>query len=200
VVRNGIDLEAARAVAPETRERPFVFALGRFVPQKGFDVLIDAFAKVADEFSGHDLVLAGDGPERDALHARAAGQRVHFVGPVSPERALALHRAAAAFVLPSRHEPQGIVVIEAMAAGTPVLATRVGGVPETVVDGVNGLLVAGDDVGALADGLRRVLGDPAAAAARAARASQDVESYAWPRIADQYEQCYADAARLRGTS
>jgi glycosyltransferase involved in cell wall biosynthesis len=76
-----------------------------------------------------------------------------------------------------------------------VLETRVGGVPETVHDGENGLLVTGGDAAAMAAGLKDVLADPEASRARAARASLDVESYSWMTIVDQYEQCYDDAAR-----
>jgi glycosyltransferase involved in cell wall biosynthesis len=195
VVRNGIDVSAVQAAAPESRDRPYVFAIGRMVPQKGFDILIDAFRMVAGEFPDHELVIAGDGPDRAALEARA-GERVHFLGGVQPERAFSLYKGAAGFVLPSRHEPQGIVVIEAMAAGAPVLATRVGGVPETVHDGANGLLVDGDDITAMAEGLRRLLSDADEAKRRAEQAAQDVRDYDWARIADQYAQCYADATRI----
>jgi glycogen(starch) synthase len=198
VVPNGVDIEEIRGSAPEARERPYVFAIGRLVRQKGFDLLIDAFARVAGEFPEHDLLIAGDGPERSVLHRLAEGQRVRFLGGIPIERAFSLYKGAAGFVLPSRHEPQGIVVIEAMAAGAPVLAAGVGGVPETVRDGVNGLLVPGGDVDALADGLRRLLRDAPGARKRAAQASRDVLDYAWSAIADQYELCYVEAARLHG--
>ncbi len=202
VVRNGVDLELVRAAAPMRRNRPYLLGIGRLVRQKGFDVLVAAFAKVAAEHPELDLVLAGDGTERAALAAQIAAtgldDRVHLVGGVPAAEAFRLFRGCAGFVLPSRHEPQGIVVIEAMAAGAPVLATRVGGVPETVRDGMNGLLTAAGDAEAMAASLRVLLDDPAAAQARAAQASVDVEAYDWRRIADQYEACYADA--LRGGS
>jgi glycosyltransferase involved in cell wall biosynthesis len=179
VVRNGVDVAAVRAAQPEQRERPYVLGIGRLVPQKGFDLLIDAFAQIAGTHPELDLLLAGDGPARADLERRA--------------RAFALHAGAKAFVLPSRHEPQGIVVIEAMAAGTPVIATRVGGVPETVRDGENGLLVSGGNAAALADALRDVLDRPEAARRRAERAALDVTAYDWLRIVDAYQDCYADA-------
>jgi glycosyltransferase involved in cell wall biosynthesis len=93
-------------------------------------------------------------------------------------------------VLPSRHEPQGIVVAEAMAAGAPVLAARVGGVPETVKDGGNGLLFRGGDVTSLSQSLALLLENPEAAQTRAVQASKDVEAYDWTRITDLYEDCY----------
>jgi glycosyltransferase involved in cell wall biosynthesis len=201
VVRNGVDVAAVRAAAPVRRARPYVLGIGRLVPQKGFDVLLAGFALLAADHPELDLVLAGEGTERAALErqVRSAGldRRVEFRGGVPAAEAFRLFRGAAAFVLPSRHEPQGIVVIEAMAAGTPVVATRVGGVPETVQDGTNGLLVEAGDPGALAKALREVLDDPQAAQARTARAAVDVEAYDWPRITDEYERCYADALAAR---
>jgi glycosyltransferase involved in cell wall biosynthesis len=199
VVRNGTDVADVRAAVLERRERPYLLGIGRFVPQKGFDVLIDAFGQIAGEHPQHDLVLAGEGPEREALEARAqAGglaDRVVFLGGVPASRAFSLFRGAAGFVLASRHEPQGIVVVEAMAAGVPVVATSVGGVPETVRHGENGLLVQGDDADSMARGLRTLLDDPEAARARIAQAAVDVELYDWARITDEYQDCYEDAIR-----
>jgi glycosyltransferase involved in cell wall biosynthesis len=201
VVRNGVDVAAVRAAEPVRRARPYVLGIGRLVPQKGFDVLLAAFALLAAEYPEVDLLLAGEGPERAALEGqvRATGlqRRVQFRGGVSAAEAFRLFRGAAAFVLPSRHEPQGIVVVEAMAAGTPVVAARVGGVPETVQDGTNGLLFEAGDPTALAKALREVLDDSQAAQARAARAATDVEAYDWRRITDEYERCYADALTSR---
>jgi glycosyltransferase involved in cell wall biosynthesis len=201
VIRNGVDVAAVRAAEPFARARPYLLGIGRLVAQKGFDTLLAAFAQLAGEHSELDLLLAGEGPERAALErqARAAGlqRRVEFLGGVPAAQAFRLFRGATAFVLPSRHEPQGIVVVEAMAAGAPVVATRVGGVPETIQDGTNGLLTEPDDAAALAKTLREVLDDPAAADARAAQAGIDVEAYDWRRITDQYERCYADALASR---
>jgi glycogen synthase len=204
VVRNGTDIAAVRAAGPEQRPRPYVVGIGRLVPQKGFDILIDAFGALAEAHADLDLVLAGEGPERAALEARArAGgfaDRITFLGGVPASHVFSLFRGALAFALPSRHEPQGIVVIEAMAAGTPVVAARVGGVPETVVDGVNGLLVDGGDADSLAVGLRAVLERPDKAQARARQAAIDVEAYDWRRITDQYEDCYDTAIRSHGAA
>ena len=197
VVPNGVDVAAVRAAAPERRARPYVLGLGRFVEQKGFDLLVDAFDAIAGRHPQVDLVLAGDGPARAEVQARAAarahGQRIHFLGGVDHARSLALFRGATAFVLASRHEPQGIVVLEAMAAGTPVVATRVGGVPETVRDGSNGLLVEGSSVDALADGLHRTLDHPADARARVAQAALDVQAYDWSQVTERYLDCYRRA-------
>ncbi|MDT4922226.1 MAG: hypothetical protein QOI15_3128, partial [Pseudonocardiales bacterium] len=198
VVRNGVDVAAVRAAEPLRRRRRYLFGIGRLVPQKGFDILVAAFGHVAAAYPDVDLVIAGDGSERAGLERQiaAAGlaDRVELIGGVPAAQAFQLFRGATGFVLPSRQEPQGIVVIEAMAAGAPVVATRVGGVPETVRDGVNGLLTDVDP-DAIAKALRVLLDDPDAARGRAARASADVEAYDWWRITDEYEACYADARR-----
>ncbi|MDT4942349.1 MAG: glycogen synthase [Pseudonocardiales bacterium] len=198
VVRNGVDVAAVRAAEPVRRRRRYLFGIGRLVPQKGFDILVAAFGHVAAAYPDVDLVIAGDGSERAGLERQiaAAGlaDRVELIGGVPAAQAFQLFRGATGFVLPSRQEPQGIVVIEAMAAGAPVVATRVGGVPETVRDGVNGLLTDVDP-DAIAKALRVLLDDPDAARGRAARASADVEAYDWWRITDEYEACYAAARR-----
>jgi phosphatidylinositol alpha-mannosyltransferase len=121
---------------------------------------------------------------------------VHVLGQLSEEDKARMLASVDVFVAPNLgKESFGIVLLEAMAAGAPVLATRVGGVPETVRDGVNGLLTPADDADAMAASLRVLLGDSGAAQARAAQASVDVEAYDWRHIADQYEACYADALR-----
>jgi glycosyltransferase involved in cell wall biosynthesis len=133
-------------------------ATGRLDRQKGFDVLLDALAGLP----GPRLVLVGDGPERAALQAQAAALgvagRVRFRGWT--ERPRDELPGAAAFVLPSRSEGSPLAIAEAMLAGVPVVATRVGSVPELVRDGETGLLVDKDDPAALRAALRRLLDDP----------------------------------------
>jgi glycogen(starch) synthase len=199
VIPNGIDLDAVRAAEPAKRPRPYVLGIGRLVRQKGFDLLIDGFARIAADHPDLDLVLAGDGPERDSLVRQAAGspfaERIEFPGGVPAPRAFALLRGASAFVLASRHEPQGIVILEAMAAGAPVLAAEVGGVPEIVRDSVNGLLFEGGSAESLAAELHRILTDRAGTAARAERAGHDAAAHTWQRIGDAYADIYAAVRR-----
>jgi glycogen(starch) synthase len=199
VIPNGIDLDAVRAAEPEIRPRPYVAGIGRFVRQKGFDLLIDGFARIAADHADLDLVLAGDGPERDSLVRQAASspfaERIEFLGGVPSPRAFGLLRGASAFVLASRHDVAPLVILEAMAAGAPVLAARVGGVPEMVRDGVNGLVFEGGSAESLAAGLHRILTDRAGTAARAERAGHDAAGHTWQRIADAYADVYAAVRR-----
>jgi glycosyltransferase involved in cell wall biosynthesis len=132
---------------------------GRLGPQKALGVALEALAGVP----AAALVIAGDGPDRAALELRARELRVdgrtRFLGSVSREAVLRLFRAADATLLSSSWENLPHTVLEALVVGSPVIATAVGGVPEVVRDGENGLLVPPNDPDALAAAIARVLGD-----------------------------------------
>jgi glycosyltransferase involved in cell wall biosynthesis len=154
--------------------RPVVLAVGRLAAQKGFGVLLEAAAAWRDLDPVPLVVIAGDGPLAGALRARAAELGLDVLFPGHRDDVPALLAAAAVFVLPSRWEGQPLVLQQALRAGAPVVATRVGGVP--VLAGQDAaLLVPPGDVRALAAAVRSVLTDPALAprlrAAAAARAA-----------------------------
>lgn len=201
-VYNGIAPEEFAAnTVPFVHPRPYILGIGRVVPQKGFDILIDAYARLVHRVpDAPDLILAGDGPERVNLQAQVEAldlaARVHLIGRADRGRAVSLFRGCLVFVLPSRHEPQGIVSLEAMACGKPVVAARVGGVPEIVLDGETGLLFPGGDAVALAAALEALLADPdhAAALGRAGQARVQ-QCFTWDHIADQYFEIYRQVSR-----
>jgi glycogen(starch) synthase len=198
VIHNGVDPGELRRAAPHGEPEPYVFAIGRHVPQKGFDILIRAFAQLVERPAfRHQLLLAGDGAERAALEhlcdELGLSARVTFLGGTDRSRTASLFRGADAFVLPSRHEPFGIVNLEAMAAGVPVVATDVGGVPEFVVDGESGLLVPPGDAAAMAQAIARVTDDPSLQSRLAAAGATVADEHAWPAIAAQYDEVYARA-------
>ena len=118
------------------------------------------------------------------------GDRVTFPGRVDHATAMRLFAGCSSFVLPSRHEPFGIVNLEAMAAGKAVVATRVGGVPEIVTDGENGLLVEPEDSAELATALRRLADDAALRERLGAAGRQRAEGFTWPAIASAYLDVY----------
>ena len=197
VVYNGIRLADFADPQPFPHPRPYLLAIGRHVPQKGFDVLLRAFAAAA--LPGHDLLLAGDGPERPALEAQAAALglagRVVFTGRADRPAAVSLFHGCDFFVLPSRQEPQGIVNLEAMAAGKAVLASRVGGVPEIVREGETGLLVPGEDVPALAAAMTRLAADPALRQQLGDAGRARAQHFDWSAIAAQYLAIYETAIK-----
>jgi glycosyltransferase involved in cell wall biosynthesis len=135
-------------------ERPVLAFAGRLTAQKDLGRALDAMQELQDV----RLLIAGDGPERSRLEA-AAGERVEFLGPMPRAQVLGLLRAADASILTSAWEnfPHGVV--ESLAVGTPVIATRTGGVAEVVRDGENGLLVEPGDTRAFVAAVRRYLDD-----------------------------------------
>ncbi len=164
-VPSGVPTERLRASAPsraEARARLgvgaaayVVAALGRFVPIKGFDLLVEALPRVLEGVPAACLLLIGDGPERPALEARAAAlgvaARVRVTGPVAD--AASCLAAADVLAAPSRNEGMGRAIVEAMALGLPVVGATVGGIPAVIADGACGRLVPPDDPTALARAL-----------------------------------------------
>ena len=195
VIYNGVRLSDFAAGEPATRDRPYVLAVGRHVEQKGFDVLLDAYALLlGDGGFEWDLVLAGDGPEHSTLREMAdaleIADRVAFLGATDRSITADLFKGCAVFVLPSRHEPFGIVNLEAMAAGKPVVATAVGGVPEFVIEDESGLLVRPEDPIGLAESIRWFHDHPDSAAAFGHRARLRAEQFDWSKISAQYNELY----------
>jgi glycosyltransferase involved in cell wall biosynthesis len=166
---------------------------GRLTVQKSLELAIEAVAR-NDAVS---LVIAGEGGERPALERRAAelgvAGRVRFIGPQPRERVVELFRAADASIISSSWENFPHAVVEALAAGTPVLATATGGVAEVVEDGVNGLLVPPGDADALAAAVRRFFADAELRARLRERAAPSVAAYAPERVFERLEQVLAAA-------
>ncbi len=181
VVYNAVDAERV-AVAPPpglreqlagTETRALVLTPARLDAQKGHETLLEAAAEVP----GATFVLAGEGPKRAALEARVAqlglGERVRFLG--RREDVPALLAACDVFCLPSLYEGSSLAVLEAMAAGIPVVSSAIGGTEELIEDGRSGLLVAPGDAAGLAAALRRLLGDADLRRDLAARARERVD-------------------------
>ena len=194
VVYNGIAAKEADGVTPFSHPRPYVLAIGRHVTQKGFDVLLRAMKLLVKRGHPRDLILAGDGTEHAALKRLSdqlgLGDHVLFPGRVDHSTALCLFAGCELFVLPSRHEPFGIVNLEAMAAGKAVVATRVGGVPEIVTDNENGLLVPLEDPEALTNAIGRLMADDVLRRRLGDAGRAKAQQFTWTRIADEYLKIY----------
>jgi phosphatidyl-myo-inositol alpha-mannosyltransferase len=196
VLFNGIELDRVQAVAPEPTVGPTIFFVGRHEPRKGLDVLVAAMASLPVETR---LWIAGDGPATAALQARTSGDpRVVWLGRLTEEEKLARLRGADVFCAPSlRGESFGIVLIEAMAAGTAIVASDLPGYANVARDGREALLVAPGDVAALAATLGRLLSDVPRRAALVANGTRRAEEFSMTRLAEAYLECYAEARALR---
>jgi glycosyltransferase involved in cell wall biosynthesis len=186
VIALGIDLDRFDGARPTLeRDGPLVGNVARLAPQKDHRTLIEAARLVPEA----ELVIVGDGELREELERLAEGLRVRFLGARDdvPE----LLASFDVFAFPSLFEGLCLAVIEAQAAGVPVVATPVGGIRETVVDGETGLLVPTADPHALAAGIRRLLEDRPAAEAMAAEAKRRVrERFSIERMVDETLRLY----------
>jgi glycosyltransferase involved in cell wall biosynthesis len=176
---------------------PRLVSLGRLVRRKGVDEAIVALSEVPDA----ELVVAGGAdagdPDLERLRAltidQGVDERVRFIGPVPRSAVPALLRSADAVVCVPWYEPFGMVALEAMACGRPVVASAVGGLTDTVVDGVTGLLVPPRRPRETAAALRRILSTPATARAMGAAGRDRAEKrYGWNQIAAATADVYAD--------
>ncbi|MCE9516850.1 MAG: glycosyltransferase, partial [Mycobacterium sp.] len=201
VIRNGID----SGRWPFARRRPHsgppaLLYLGRLEYEKGVHDAIAALPRIRRTHPGTTLTIAGDGTQQDWLVALARKHKVlkaiDFVGLVDHDQLLELLHRADAAVLPSHYEPFGIVALEAAAAGAPLVTSNVGGLGEAVIDGQTGLSFPPRDVAALADAVRAVLDDPAAAQRRAVAARERLTSdFDWHTVAAETAQVYLAAKR-----
>jgi glycosyltransferase involved in cell wall biosynthesis len=201
VVRRGQDLEdlaarAAREPDPPLGDPgdPCILTVGRLMPQKGQRYLVDAMPRVLEEFPGARLLIAGEGSLRRMLEdrARAFKDRVAFLGLRRDVPSL-LSRADL-FVFPSLWEGQGNALIEAMAVGRPIVATRIPAVTEVIHDAETGVLARAGDAGALAEAMLRVLRDPVSADAMAGRAKEAAQQFDIRETTRDLEAVYDELA------
>jgi glycosyltransferase involved in cell wall biosynthesis len=197
VIHNGIHAHQFERMADVTQTPPtpcgrIVLNVGKFEHKKGQDVLIEAFAQVKDDYSDLELLLVGASDQAlPALQAlcqqHKLGSRVHFFQDLPHAHMAGFFQKTSIFVLPSRVEPFGLVLLEAGVFGIPVIASRVGGIPEILEDGVTGRLVPPDNPEALAVCLRTLLDEPASAQAMGLRLRQHVASvFTWSQAHAKY--------------
>ncbi|MGI9038498.1 MAG: glycosyltransferase family 4 protein, partial [Gemmatimonadota bacterium] len=168
VIYNGLS-DPGQEPGDLVMDPPHLVCVGRLVRQKGFDVALEAFARVADEFRGARLTIGGDGPERDSLASQAEslgiGSSTGFPGWIPPSAVPSLIDTASVVLVPSRDEEGfGLVALQAAQMARPVVASGIGGLTEVVVDGETGVLVEPDDPGAIAREVSRLVRDPERAA------------------------------------
>ncbi len=192
-IPNGVPDVRLRSV-PRVAGGVIVGSIGRLQAEKRFDLLIRAVA----ELPGVVLVLVGDGPERRALEELASelgvGDRVHFVGWLPHARARDYLTSFDVFALPSRLESFSLVLLEAGLAGLPVVACRVGGIPEVVADGESGLLVEPNDLPGLVNALLTLINAPDLRESFGARGRLRALAFSPDEMARRYETLYRKLA------
>jgi phosphatidylinositol alpha-mannosyltransferase len=198
IVPNGADVELfAQATPADLPDGRILLFVGRLEPRKGFPVAVKAFAELAPRYPDLRLVVVGAGEQAQAVEALRPElrQRVHMLGKVPNEALPTYHRAADVFVSPATgSESFGIVLVEAMAAGLPLVASDIAGYREVARHEREGLLVAPSDPRALAAGVRRLLDDPVLAERLGANGAQRARTFSWDRIIDRLEAAYAELA------
>jgi D-inositol-3-phosphate glycosyltransferase len=193
-------------------DEPVILYVGRIEPLKGIDLLVRTLPLLPEAIRGRTVLLVvggepgstpsrnGHGGERERLARLAAdlgvAQQVRFTGAVRQEELPWYYRAADVAALPSYYESFGLAAIEALACGTPVVASKVGGLTTTVVDGSNGFLVPWRSPRAFAEPIGALLTDPALRRRLAARARPSVETFGWRSVADGVLGVYRQLATL----
>ncbi|MDQ4006356.1 MAG: glycosyltransferase family 4 protein [Actinomycetota bacterium] len=209
-IANEVDVPAFAHRGPSVRaelwreDRPLLLFAGRLEYEKGLQTLLDALPLLDGVVPGAGLVVAGDGTYRSTLEelsrSRALGHRVRFEGFVGEDRLHALYAAADVAVVPSLYEPFGLVALEAMASGTPLVASDTGGLREIVVDEISGLRFRPGDAEGLARAVARVLLDPETSArlqreAHSALAARRSWTGAAARTAEAYRKAIDTSRR-----
>jgi phosphatidylinositol alpha-mannosyltransferase len=199
IIPNGVDFD--RFASPEIEtpaafrdDRPTLLFVGRIESRKGITYLLDAYGKVKRRYPEARLVIVGDGglrPKYEALSRELGLEDVHFEGYVEPERLPGYYRRADVFCSPSTvNESFGITLLEAMAAGTPVVATAINGRDTLGEDGVTGLIVPPKDGEAMADAALRLLDDRDFGARLSAAAQERARRFDWDNVAQRLVSYY----------
>ena len=189
VLFNGVETDRCAAADPWPTDGPTVLFVGRHEPRKGLGVLLEALQQMSGDVRAW---VAGDGPETEELRRRTAGDpRVEWLGRIDEQEKLARMRGADVFCAPSlRGESFGVVLLEAMAAATPVVAGDIAGYARVARPGSEAVLVPPDDAAALAVALEKVLGEPGLRGELVANGLVRAEEFSMRRLADRYLEAY----------
>lgn len=194
VVFGGVNTQAIASAKPAARNRPYFLVARRLERVKGIDILLDAFASVADMLPSYELVIAGDGSARAALKEQAKrlgiGDKVVFLGAVSQTEVFSFMKGAAAHICPSRAESGGLVNWEAQAAGCVSIGSDAGGIPEYIVDGKTGLVFQNGDARELARKLISCIKEPDVMKRMRDVASELSIKRGWDEFCRTYQKLY----------
>jgi len=186
---NAVELDTYRGAQPLKSAGPTIFFCGRHEERKGLEVLLRALAELPADVS---CWVASDGPETERLqHEFADDRRIEWLGRITDDEKVARLKGATVFCAPSlRSESFGVVLLEAMAADTPIVATELPGYLRVARPGVDGLMVPPGDATALADALRSVLADEELAARLTRSGAARAEEFSMQALANRYVEIY----------
>ena len=198
MVANGLDTELFSPDPSVPRQARRLLCVGRASdPNKGIRTLVEALARLPEDVA-LTLVDSPDSQAREWAAEAGCGDRLQLAGRVPQQELIRLYREASLVVVPSRYEGFGLPAAEAMACGTPVVATRAGALPELMATGGGGLCVPRDDPAALAEAVVALLDDPVRRAELAARGRPNiVAAYAWPSVAARTAETYREVLAER---
>lgn len=190
ILCNGVNPDEFKINNKKANKVVRLLYVGRLVPQKGVDVLLNSLYLAKKNGFNFELIIAGSGILEDnlkkLLHSLGLDESVKFSGFITRTELPKYYTQSDIFILPSRYEPFGMVLVEAMASGLPVIASDVGGMTEIVINGKTGLLVPPDDTKALTDAIMTLIGDKKKRASMGAAGRRRVENYFnWRSIAKQ---------------
>ncbi len=209
VIPNGVDASIFRPLNKAalrkkhgfSQDEKIVVGVARLIPRKGIDYLIRATAKVAEHFTNLRLLIIGDGIQRSELEKLISqvklDAKAQILGLVNHEQVPQYFSMADVFVIPSLYEPLGIVTIEAMACGVPVIGTNVDGIPDVVEDGKNGILVPPGDAEQLAEAIVKLLRDEDTRNRFAREGLETVkQKFLWENVLMRIEDLYSNLVVL----
>lgn len=201
-INNGVNLGRSSVALPFDHPRPYALAMTSLVPHKGIDLLLQAWARSSTP-SSLDLLIAGAGPERDRLEHLASelgiSDRVRWLGLVAGSGKDSLLRSAQFFVSTPRREPFSNAILEALAAGLPVVATAVDGNKEIVQHNINGLLCAPDSPSSIAEAIHLLSTRMSLRQVLAEAAKTLAENYNWDNVVSRYLNVYRRAIAARAS-
>jgi len=205
VIPMGFNNQKIHSAAPKFNKdsKISIIFVGRLIIWKGVDTLIYAINHIKDIYPGIELIIVGDGPERLRLETLVMNLElkkiVRFTGKVSDDTLNKFYDLSQIFVLPSKPhegivmEGLGVVLLEAMASGVPVIGSKTGGIPDIIADGINGLLVPPGDPEALASAIMKILNNHELAEKFAQEGLRTVkERFSWDKISDQFIEIYQE--------
>lgn len=195
VIPNGVDLNKFSVQEETAQKAPYrIICVGRLSWEKGHEYLIRALPKIREEFPSAHLVLVGDGPLKDDLRGLVFSlnlqNHVEFKGLLPHKFVVEEMKKSSVFICPSLAEGLGIVFIEAQACGMPVIGTNVGGIPDVIQSGNNGLLIPPRNTGAIVDAIKKIFKDQHLTNYLVLNARQNSLKFEWRNISEQVSDVY----------